>query len=114
LPVESDERVRAQPTVADALLAARRALAVARAHAAGARSLDGESYPVAEILAQLDRRIEALETGCGVSTERWFEELPAPEARVTLFLALLELARLQRVLLGQREGFGAVLLKRLA
>jgi chromatin segregation and condensation protein Rec8/ScpA/Scc1 (kleisin family) len=29
-------------------------------------------------------------------------------------LALLELARLQRVLLGQREEFGAVLLKRLA
>ncbi len=109
--VPADETVRPQPTVADALLAARRALAVARAHAAGARSLDGESYPVAEILAQLDRRIEALEPGRGVSTERWFEELAAPEAQVTLFLALLELARLQRVLLGQREEFGALLLK---
>jgi chromatin segregation and condensation protein Rec8/ScpA/Scc1 (kleisin family) len=31
-PVVNDERVRAQPTVQDALLAARRALAVARAH----------------------------------------------------------------------------------
>ncbi len=113
LPVPADERVRAQPTVADALLAARRALAAARAHAAGARSLD-ESYPVAEILAQLDRRLEALEPGRGVSTREWFEELPAPEAQVTLLLALLELARLQRVLLGQREEFGAVLLKRLA
>ncbi len=114
LLVPADERVRAQPTVQDALLAARRALAVARAHAAGARSLDGESYPVAEILAQLDRRLEALEPGRGVSTREWFAELPAPEARVTLLLALLELARLQRVLLGQREEFGAVLLKRLA
>jgi segregation and condensation protein A len=109
--VPADERVRAQPTVADALLAARRALAAARAHAAGARSLD-ESYPVAEILAQLDRRLEALEPGRGVSTREWFAELPAPEARVTLLLALLELARLQRVLLRQREGFGPVLLKR--
>jgi segregation and condensation protein A len=113
LPIEADERVPAHPTVQDALLAARRALAVARAHAAGARSLDGESYPVAEILAQLDRRIQALEPGCGVSTREWFAELPAPEARVTLLLALLELARLQKVLLGQREEFGAVLLKRL-
>ncbi len=112
--VPADETVRAQPTVADALLAARRALAAARAHAAGARALDGESYPVAEILAQLDRRLQALEPGRGVSTEGWFEELPGQEAQVTLLLALLELARLHRVLLGQREGFGAVLLKRLA
>lgn len=50
----------------------------------------------------------------GVSTEEWFAELPAPEARATLFLALLELARLQKVLLGQRREFGPVLLKRLA
>lgn len=62
----------------------------------------------------LDRRIETPESGCGVSTKEWFEELPATEAQVTLFLALLELARLQRILLGQSRGFGAVLLKRLA
>jgi chromatin segregation and condensation protein Rec8/ScpA/Scc1 (kleisin family) len=113
-PVEADERVRAQPTVQDAVLAARRALAVARAHAQGSRSFDSESYPVAAILAQLDRRLEALEPLRGISTEGWFEELPAPEAQVTLLLALLELARLQRILLGQREEFGALLLKRLA
>lgn len=112
-PVEADERVRAQPTVQDALLAARRSLAVARAHGQGSRSFEGESYPVAAILAQLDRRLEALEPGRGVSTEGWFAELSAPEARVTLLLALLELARLQRILLAQREEFGAVLLKRI-
>ncbi len=95
-------------------MAARRAPAVAKAHAEGARALESESYPVAAILAQLDRRLEALEPGCGVSTKEWFEELPAPEARVTLLLALLELARMQRILLGQRQGFGALLLKRLA
>jgi chromatin segregation and condensation protein Rec8/ScpA/Scc1 (kleisin family) len=113
-PVEADERVRAQPTVHDALMAARRALAVAKVHAQGSRSFESESYPVAAILAQLDRRLEELEPGRGVSTERWFEELSAPEAQVTLFLALLELARLQRILLEQRVRFGAVLLKRLA
>ncbi len=110
----ADERVPAQPTVQDALMAARRALATARAHAQGLRSLDTESYPVAAILAQLDRRLEALEPGRGVSTEGWFAELPEPEAQVTLLLALLELARLQKILLAQGEGFGAVLLKRLA
>ena len=60
------------------------------------------SYPVAAILARLDRRIEALEVGRGVSTEVWFEELPVPEAQVTLLLALLELVRLRRIWLGQR------------
>jgi segregation and condensation protein A len=113
-PVVNDERVRAQPTVQDALLAARRALAVARAHAQGSRSFEGETYPVAATLAQLDRRLEALEPGRGVSTEGWFEELPVHEAQVILFLALLELARLQKILLGQRDPFGPVLLKRLA
>ncbi len=113
-PLLADERVQAQPTVQDALTAARRALAAAKAHAQASRSIENESYPVAEILAQLDRRLEALEPGRGVSTEGWFEELAAPEAQVTLFLALLELARLQRILLGQRVEFGPVLLKRLA
>jgi chromatin segregation and condensation protein Rec8/ScpA/Scc1 (kleisin family) len=110
----NDERVRAQPTVQDALLAARRALAVAKAHAQGSPSFEGESYPVAAILAQLDRRLEALEAGRGVSTREWFAELSGPEAQVTLLLALLELARLQRILLGQHRVFGAILVKRLA
>ncbi len=111
LPVEADERVPAQPTVQDALVAARRALAAARTHAEGSRALDTESYPVAAILAQLDRRLEALELGRGVSTQRWFAELAPPEARVTLLMTLLELGRLQRILLGQRQGFGACLAK---
>ncbi len=111
--VPADERMRAQPTVQDALVAAGRALAVAKAHSEGARAIETESYPVTEILAQLDRRLEALEPGRGVSTREWFEELPAPEARVTLLLALLELARLHQILLGQSEGFGPVLLKRM-
>ena len=109
-----EESVAASPTVQDALAAARRALAIARAHAQGSRSLEAERYPVAAILALLEERLEALEPGRGVSTREWFAELAGTEAQVTLLLALLELARLQRILLGQREGFGAVLLKRLA
>ena len=111
---ETDARVETTPTVHDALTAARRALAAAKAHAQGARMVEEEGYPVAVILVQLEQRLRALEPGRGVSTEAWFGELPAPEAQVTLLLALLELARLQRVLLAQHERFGAVLLKRVA
>jgi segregation and condensation protein A len=111
---ETDVAVRAAPTVQDALTAARRAVAAAKAHTQGAHMVADEGYPVAAILAQLEQRLGALEPGRGVSTEAWFGELPVPEAQVTLLLALLELARLQKVLLAQHERFGAVLLKRLA
>ena len=111
---ETDVAVSAAPTLQDALRAGRRALATAEAHAQGARVLEEEAYPAAAILAQLEQRLQALEPGRGMSTEAWFGELPGPEAQITLFLALLELARLQKVLLAQREGFGAVLLKRFA
>ena len=103
----------AGPTVHDALLAARQALAVARAHAQGSSAVLPERYPVEEILAALEQRLATLEPGRGVSTEPWFEDLAPPEAQVTLLLALLELARLRRILLGQYKPFGAVLLKRI-
>ncbi len=77
-----DDEVRTPPTVQDAIVAARRAVAVAKAQ--GSSSLEAESYPVAEVLAHLDWRLAALEPGRGISTEEWFEELPVPEARVTL------------------------------
>lgn len=53
------------PTVQDALAAARLALAEAKAHAQGARLLEGESYPVAEVLARLEGRLETLAPGPG-------------------------------------------------
>ena len=108
---ETDVAVQAAPTVQDALAAARRAVAAAKAHAQGARMIEEEGYPVAAILAQLEQRLRALEPGRAVSTAAWFGELPAPEARVTLLLALLELARLQKVLLAQHERFGLCCLK---
>ncbi len=104
----------AAPTVHDALLAARRALAVAKAYAQGSNAVLPERYPVEDILAALEHRLATLEPGRGVSTEPWFEDLAPPEAQVALFLALLELARLKKILLGQHRSFGAVLLKRLA
>jgi uncharacterized protein involved in copper resistance len=89
---ETDVAVQAAPTVQDALTAARRAVAAAKAHTQGAHMVADEGYTVAAILAQLEQRLGALEPGRGVSTEAWFGELP--EAQATLLLALLELARI--------------------
>ena len=80
------------PTVQDELMGARRALAASKAHMQGARMIKEGGYPVATILAQLEKRLGVLEPGRGVSAEAWFGELPVPEAQVALFLALLELA----------------------
>jgi chromatin segregation and condensation protein Rec8/ScpA/Scc1 (kleisin family) len=65
------------------------------------------------MMSQLEERLQVLDVGRGVSIEAWFEELRVPEARVALLLALLELARLQRILVAQRDSFGAILLKRI-
>ena len=100
----------AAPTVHDVLLAARRALEQARAHAQGSAVAAPDPYPLENLYRELEERLAALEPGRGVSTEEWFRELPDPQARCALLLALLELARLGRVLLGQREPLGPVLL----
>ena len=103
----------AAPTVHDVLLAARRALEQARAHAQGATMAASDAYPIQTLYRVLEERLASLEPGHGVSTEEWFRALPDAQARGVLLLALLELARLGRVLLGQREPLGPVLLKRM-
>ena len=101
----------AAPTVHDVLLAARRALDQARAHAQGATMAASDAYPIEMLYRVLEERLASLEPGRGVSTEEWFAALPDGQARCALLLALLELARLGRVLLGQREPLGQILLK---
>lgn len=100
------------PTVQDALLAARRAAEAARAYAAAAPP-GPERFPVEERIASLVAQIQRLPPDTVVSTESWFLELEdeQPEARVTLVLALLEVARLQLALLRQSTAFGEILLK---
>ena len=100
----------AAPTVYDVLLAARRALEQARAHAQGASVAAADLYPIEKLYFMLEERLSALETGRGVSTEPWFRALPDGEAQA----ALLELARLGRVLLAQWEPHGPVLLQRVS
>ena len=104
----------AAPTVHDVLLAARRALDQARAHAQGATTSAPDAYPIETLSRRLEERLASLEPGRGVSTEAWFAALPDPQAKAALLLALLEFARLGRVLLAQQGPLGPVLLKRSA
>ena len=104
----------AAPTVHDVLLAARRALDQARAHAQSAAMAASDAYPIETLYQVLEERLAALEPGRGVSTEEWFQALPDGQAKVALLLALLELARLGRVLLAQKDPHGPVLLKRVS
>ena len=106
------------PTLAEVLEAARRALLRAQSH--GQNSVQGDTgpaaapdlYTVEEQLAAVRGRIASLPRLEGVSTEEWFEELPAPEARVALLLALLELARVDEVRLHQAMPLTPILLAR--
>ncbi len=99
------------PTVADALHAARRALAAAQAHARAANALPDDPYPVEQVLTALDARLRGLTPGRGVSTVPWFEEFAAAEAQAALLLALLELARAGCVLLHQPATLGPIRLQ---
>lgn len=112
-PAESTEALRSPDlpaTVQDALLAARRA--PARAHAAAAPPLP-ERFPVADRIAVLRAQLAELPPATVVSTEPWFREEQPAEAKVTLLLALLEIARLEEVRLGQVQPFAPILLKKM-
>ncbi len=97
------------PTVQDAVLAARRALEAVRARAPAP-----EIYPVEAEVCWILAEIASIARDQTRSTEPWFAARPDAEARVALFLALLELARLSRILLGQPHRFGPIYLKRAA
>jgi chromatin segregation and condensation protein Rec8/ScpA/Scc1 (kleisin family) len=106
------------PTLADVLEAARRALLRAQSHGQnsvqGDRRPDPDLYTVEEQIATVRERIASLPCLYGISTEEWFEEQTAPEARVALLLALLELARVDEILLHQAVPLSPILLARTA
>ena len=107
--------VTAPPTVQDVVEAARRAFAAAEAHARAAAELAApETLTVEAAMEHLTRHLSAMEPGRAASTAAWLEEQAEPEARIALFLALLELARLNYALLTQPQPFGAIWVKRLA
>lgn len=99
------------PTAADVVKRVRSAIATARA--ASSFNTDEASATVAEQKAWVLSNTGQFSAGTPFSAEPWFAAQSDIAARISLFLALLELARTRDVLLYQRRDFGAILMKRL-
>jgi segregation and condensation protein A len=100
------------PTVDDVLAAAREALASARA-AASFGSLDQDSATVEQKIRWISAKLAEVPFRTALSTGDWFAGQPSAEARVALFLALLELARKGFLLLHQPREGAAILIQAL-
>ena len=97
-------------TVEDVLEAARRALETARA-AASFRGADQEEVTVESQFTWIRTQLASVPFNVPVSTAEWFSAQATAAAKVTLLLALLELARKGLVLLHQQGQCSAIRLK---
>ena len=95
------------PTVQDVLEAAGRALEAARA-ARSFEETEGDNVTVEELVSWIGVRLASIPARAAVSTEEWFQVQPSDRARAALFLALLELARKDILLLHQEEDFAPI------
>jgi len=98
------------PTVQDVLEVARRALEAARA-AASLRGADQEEVTVESQFTWIRTQLASVPFDVPVSTAEWFSAQTTAAAKVTLLLALLELARKGLVLLHQQGQCSAIRLK---
>ncbi|MBI3669231.1 MAG: segregation/condensation protein A [Acidobacteria bacterium] len=72
--------------------------------------LQHEQFTVAQMMEQLRKRLVAADAG--VQLVAFFEECPSRHAMIVAFLAVLELVRLQAVLMVQEKLFGEILLRK--
>ena len=73
--------------------------------------LQHEVFTVAQMIAQLRGQILASDTN-SVSLMQFFEACPSRHAMIVAFLALLEMVKLQAVVLIQEKPFGDILVKK--
>jgi segregation and condensation protein A len=73
--------------------------------------LQHETFTVAQMIAQLRGQILASETGA-VSLITFFEACPSRHAMIVAFLAVLEMVKLQAVMLVQEKQFGDIVVKK--
>ncbi len=73
--------------------------------------LQHETFTVAQMIAQLRGQILASDTSA-VSLIVFFEACPSRHAMIVAFLAVLEMVKLQAVLLAQEKQFGDIVVKR--
>jgi segregation and condensation protein A len=70
-----------------------------------------EQFTVAQMIAALRAQILASETN-SVNLVQFFEACPSRHAMIVAFLAVLEMVKLQAVLLAQEKMFGEIVVKR--
>lgn len=107
---EVDEE--AAPTAAEVVKRLRSAIASARAAAAFSVG-EAVSATVAEQQEWILAQISQFPTGTPFSTEPWFADQTNSGARISLFLALLELCRTGELLVHQCRDFGSIYVKSL-
>lgn len=107
---EVDEE--AAPTAAEVVKRLRSAIASARAAAAFSVG-EAVSATVAEQQEWVLAQISQFPTGTPFSTESWFADQTNSGARISLFLALLELCRTGELLVHQCRDFGSIYVKSL-
>ena len=73
--------------------------------------LQHEQFTVAQMVAQLRAQIVASETN-SVSLIAFFEACPSRHAMIVAFLAVLEMVKLQAVVLVQEKQFGEIVVKK--
>ncbi|MCL6565162.1 MAG: segregation/condensation protein A [Acidobacteriia bacterium] len=72
--------------------------------------LEHEPFTVAQMMAQLRARLLAADDA--LPLEEFFESCPSRQAMIVAFLAVLEMVRLQAVLVVQEALFGRILLRK--
>jgi segregation and condensation protein A len=98
------------PTIADVLDAARKALEAARA-ASSLEDAVQQNVSVEYQIRWIVETLTAVPSRMAISTVDWFDLQPSVAARAALFLALLELARKGILLLNQGETFSRIRVK---
>jgi len=98
------------PTIADVLDAARKALEAARA-ASSLEDAVQQNVSVEYQIRWIVETLAAVPSRMAISTVDWFDLQPSVAARAALFLALLELARKGILLLNQGETFSRIRVK---
>jgi len=73
--------------------------------------LQHEQFTVAQMIAQLRGQILASDSNA-VSLIQFFEACPSRHAMIVAFLAVLEMVKLQAVLLAQEKQFGEIVVRR--
>lgn len=106
LPEAEDEN----PTIADVLAKAQRALEAARA-AASLSSTSITPVSIADQILWLHNRLGSLPLHTPLVASAWFEEQPDNGSRIALLLALLELSRKEYLLIYQPVQLGTILVK---